>query len=86
MQIMNYAATYDYVILTHDLDFGIILALTHREKPSVIQIRSEDLYPDTIGKLVLNALSLGKNDLKSGALITVDSKRTRLRLLPFPSE
>lgn len=85
-EIMTYASTHGYVILTHDLDFGIILALTHREKPSIVQIRSEDLYTNTIGKLILNALTLGKADLELGALITVDQKRTRLRLLPFPSE
>jgi predicted nuclease of predicted toxin-antitoxin system len=85
-EIMTYASTHGYVILTHDLDFGIILALTHREKPSIVQIRSEDLYPSVIGKLILSALVLGRADLESGALITVDSKRTRLRLLPFPSE
>ncbi len=74
------------VILTHDLDFGAILAATHLEKPSVLQIRAEDLYPGVIGKLIVNALILGQNELEAGALITVDSKRTRLRLLPFPSQ
>jgi predicted nuclease of predicted toxin-antitoxin system len=83
---MAYANKNGYVIITQDLDFGAILAITHFEKPSVVQIRSDDLYPSTIGKLVVNALNQGKTDLDSGALITADLKRTRLRLLPFPSK
>jgi hypothetical protein len=46
----------NYVVLTHDLDFGTILAVTQGEKPSVVQIRSEDVSPDVIGKPVVNAL------------------------------
>jgi len=42
-EIMAYAAANDYVVLTHDLDFSAILAATHSEKPSVVQIRAEDV-------------------------------------------
>jgi predicted nuclease of predicted toxin-antitoxin system len=84
-EIMAYACADDCVVLTQDLDFSTILALTKVQKPSVVQIRSEDLDPNNIGKLVLSALVEGKASLESGALLTVDSKRTRLRLLPFPS-
>ncbi|WP_175443943.1 DUF5615 family PIN-like protein [Nitrosospira sp. Nsp13] len=33
-EIMAYANSHDYVVLTHDLDFGAILAAIHGEKPS----------------------------------------------------
>ena len=33
-EIMAYANAHDYVVLTHDLDFGAILAATHGEKPA----------------------------------------------------
>jgi predicted nuclease of predicted toxin-antitoxin system len=35
--IMAYAAARGYVVLTHDLDFGAILAATNGAKPSVVQ-------------------------------------------------
>jgi len=44
--IMAYASVHDYVVLTHDLDLGSILAATHGEKPSVVQIRAEDASHD----------------------------------------
>lgn len=37
-EIMLFARTNDYVVLTHDLDFSAILAATHGDKPSVVQI------------------------------------------------
>lgn len=33
-EIMRYALEHDGVVLTHDLDFGAILAATHGQKPS----------------------------------------------------
>ena len=80
---MAYAAANDYVVLTHDLDFSAILAATHGEKPSVVQIRAEDVNPDRIGAQVAAALRQMESELQEGALLTVDPNRTRLRLLPL---
>ena len=81
--IMAYARTHDFVVLTHDLDFGAILAATHGEKPSVVQIRADDVSPEVIGRQVLNALRQMAAELEAGALLTVDPSRTRLRVLPL---
>jgi predicted nuclease of predicted toxin-antitoxin system len=83
LEIMAYAKTNDYVVLTHDLDFGAILAATQGEKPSVVQIRSEQLNPDVIGKEVVMAMRQMAMELADGALVTVDPERTRVRVLPL---
>lgn len=57
--IMAFAKTYDYVVLTHDLDFGAILAATHGEKPSVVQIRAANLAAEVIGADVITAVRAG---------------------------
>ena len=80
---MAYASVNDFVVLTHDLDFGSILAATHGEKPSVVQIRAGDVSPDVIEKRVIDALRQMASELEQGALLTVDTNRTRLRLLPL---
>ena len=85
-EIMAFAKANGYVVLTHDLDFGAILAATHGEKPSVVQIRSEALSPDVIGKPVIAALMQMAAELEEGALLTLDPDRPRLRLLPLPSK
>ena len=55
---MAYARDHGWVILTQDLDFGTILAVTHGEKPSVIQIRSEDVSPEDPRRTRLRYLPL----------------------------
>ncbi len=82
-EIMAYASANDYVVLTHDLDFGAILAASHGKKPSVVQIRADDVSPDVIGKQVIAALRQMASELAEGVLLTVDPNRTRLRVLPL---
>jgi predicted nuclease of predicted toxin-antitoxin system len=82
-EIMAFAAAEDFVVLTHDLDFGAILAVTHGSKPSVVQIRSENLDPESIGRNIVLALRQMQTDLEAGALMTIDAKRVRLRVLPL---
>ena len=82
-EIMAYALANDSVVLTHDLDFSAILAATKRKKPSVVQIRADDVSPDVIGHQVLVALRQMESELAEGALITVEPDRTRLRVLPL---
>jgi predicted nuclease of predicted toxin-antitoxin system len=85
-EVMAYAAQHDYVVLTHDLDFSAILAATHGEKPSVVQIRTEDVSPQVIGSHVIAALRHMESELGAGALLTIDRRRTRVRLLPLISK
>lgn len=82
-EIMRHARDNDFVVLTSDLDFGTILAVTHGDKPSVVQIRSDDLCFESIGKQVVEALRQLADELQSGALVTIEPQRTRLRILPL---
>jgi len=82
-EIMSYAASQSYVVLTHDLDFGAILAATQRRKPSVVQLRASDVRPEVIGLQVVAALRQLQVELDNGALITVDPTKTRVRILPL---
>ena len=85
-EIMAFAAANNYVVVTHDLDFSAILAVTHGKKPSVIQIRCEDVSPEFIGKQTVAALRHMQAELEAGALLTIEVDRTRLRVLPIQSE
>jgi predicted nuclease of predicted toxin-antitoxin system len=84
-EIMGYAAGHDFVVLTHDLDFSAILAATKGKKPSVIQIRAQNINPEAVGATIIAALRHSAADLEAGALLTIDADRTRLRLLPLQS-
>ena len=80
---MAYAMSNDCIVLTHDLDFSAILAVTQGEKPSVVQIRADDVSPNAIGTQVVTALRQMESELEAGALLTIDPGRTRLNLLPL---
>lgn len=82
-EIMAYAREHGYIVLTQDLDFSAILAVTRGIKPSVVQIRSEDLSPDVIGPKVVGALRQLGAQLDAGALVSVEPHRTKVRLLPL---
>ena len=75
-----------HVVLTCDLDFGTILAVTHGDKPSVVQLRSDSLSHEDIGVQVVGALRQMEDELARGALVTVEPERTRLRVLTLPIE
>jgi predicted nuclease of predicted toxin-antitoxin system len=82
-EIMAYAREHDAVVLTHDLDFGAILAASGAEKPSVIQVRAEDVSPDRIGPQEVAAILQMSAELQAGALVTVEPLRNRLSVLPL---
>jgi predicted nuclease of predicted toxin-antitoxin system len=82
-ELMEWAASNDYVVLTADLDFGAILAAVRGTRPSVVQVRSDILTPHAIGDAVLAAIRQSRQELVDGALISVDAARARLRILPL---
>jgi len=82
-EILTYAKTHDYTILTNDLDFGFILAITQGNKPSVIQTRTGVLGPDRIGNIIIRAIRQLSVDIDQGALVTINPRKTRVSLLPL---
>ncbi len=84
-EILNYARTHGFVVLTHDLDFGAILAASGSQSPSVVQVRAEDTSPEAIGAPLLAGLRQMERELEAGALVTIEPGRLRLRLLPLRS-
>jgi predicted nuclease of predicted toxin-antitoxin system len=80
---MAYAVQTGSVVFTHDLDIGAILASTSGSQPSVLQLRSQDVSPESMGAPVLAALRQFSAELAAGALVTIDPTRSRVRLLPL---
>jgi predicted nuclease of predicted toxin-antitoxin system len=72
-----------YVVFTHDLDFGAILAATGIDSPSVIQIRSQDVTPLGMRKRILATLAQFAAELARGSLVSVDEASGRARILPI---
>lgn len=82
-QILGYAGSNGFTLFTHDLDFGMLLAVRKSPGPSVIQVRTQDVLPAAIGTLVLRAIEACYGQLETGAIVTVDIAQNRIRLLPL---
>jgi predicted nuclease of predicted toxin-antitoxin system len=82
-EIMEYASDNNLIVLTFDLDFSAILSSTHDLKPSIIQVRASILYAEQTVDFIAEDLLRNKHDLEKGAILTIDTKRARLRLLPL---
>lgn len=81
--IMEWARENRRVVFPHDLDYGAILFATGALSPSVIQIRHEDVRPAVVGELVTTSIVRAESELLSGALVTIDPRKTRITVLPL---
>ncbi len=82
--LMDWAGKHTYIVFTHDLDFGALLAATRAQGPSVIQVRTQDVTPTRLESMLVATLEAHAGVLADGALLTIDENRARIRLLPFP--
>lgn len=82
-EIFAYVKEYNYIVFTHDLDFGAILAATNANVPSVVQARTQDTMPSILGSRLLTAIRQFQNALEQGALLTLDEAKQRIRVLPL---
>ena len=80
---MNWALANGYIVFTHDLDFGAILAVTQANAPSAIQVRTQDVMPAHLEPMIVAALRQCEAELEAGALVIVHEGRLRVRMLPL---
>ncbi len=81
-EIIRRAAIEDRIVVTLDADFHTILALSQVQKPSIIRIRIEGLRAEGFSLLVQYVLSKCFDDLKTGAMLSVNQFQIRVRRMP----
>lgn len=84
-EVIAWAVSNNALLLTHDLDFGAILAASGDLKPSVLQLRTQDLTPDQLAPKLVDLVRRLATELEQGALVSFDPERARVRLLPLKS-
>ncbi|MCL2378517.1 MAG: DUF5615 family PIN-like protein [Defluviitaleaceae bacterium] len=82
-EIMDYARREGYAVLTCDLGFSAMLSATQGRKPSIVQIRNQGMSVKELAELIVSAIFQNADELEKGAILTVDSKQARVRLLPL---
>jgi len=81
--VLEWAKANNYVLFTHDLDFGAILAVTDFDSPSVIQLRKQDINPNNDQRELFDVLSRFNDEIEKGAIISIDKLGSRVRILPI---
>ncbi|MBX9579954.1 MAG: DUF5615 family PIN-like protein [Gemmataceae bacterium] len=82
--ILDWARANGHVILTHDLDFGRLLALSRAPGPSVVIVRDGGPSVPRFGAAVADVLRQYEAELRAGALVVLDDAvRRRVRVLPI---
>lgn len=71
------------IILTHDLDFSRIIALSRSHRPSVITFRLSDMQPSHVNHYLTQVLDRFSTLLDQGALVSVNEQAIRVRPLPI---
>ena len=83
VEILAWANEHEFVLITNDLDFSAILAAGAVDGPSVVQLRTQDLLSESAARIVARALAAHREDIKRGALLSIDEGGTRVRMLPL---
>lgn len=71
------------IVLTFDLDFGDILAVSGRETPSVIIFRLRNQTPAAVTPRLFRVIDDCAAELDSGAIVIVEDEGFRVRRLPI---
>lgn len=82
-EIFRWAGERGYVVFTHDLDFSAILAASHAQLPSVVQVRTRDTLPGGIEATLVSALRRFSQEIETGAILVIEEGRQRVRILPL---
>jgi predicted nuclease of predicted toxin-antitoxin system len=82
-EILQKARAEGSVLLTHDLDFGDLLAASGESLPSVVTFRLRNMKPDKVIERLTWILSNCERALRHGSIVTVTESHARVHPLPI---
>ena len=85
-RIVAKAQEEERTIVTHDLDFGRIVALSGHSVPSIVTLRLSNMTPARVNTALQAVLDDGAQSLERGALVTVTDGGIRIRPLPIETD
>jgi predicted nuclease of predicted toxin-antitoxin system len=82
-EILHKARCEGSILLTHDLDFGDLLAASKAALPTVVIFRLRNMRPEQVNQYLTGIIANYSADLKQGAIVTVSEGGIRMRTLPL---
>lgn len=82
-EIVAWATANDRVVITQDLGFAAVVALSGATRPSIVTLRLSDPRVETVNRILETVLPALEEPVMAGAVITVRDRRVRIRQLPL---
>ena len=82
-EIVDWAVAHERAVLTQDLDFSDIVALSGAGRPSLITLRLSDSRVDNVNRVLSSVLFRLESQVSNGIAVTVEDSRVRIRRLPI---
>lgn len=82
-QILAKAKAEERILLTHDLDFGELLAISRANFPSIVTFRLRDMRPENVNRHLEEIIAAHAHSLLQGVAMTVTENRLRIHPLPI---
>jgi predicted nuclease of predicted toxin-antitoxin system len=82
-EILSLARRENRVVVTHDLDFSALVALSGMGLPSLITLRLSTSEPEIVTQKLLETAPLLTEMLREGCAVTIEDGAVRVRKLPI---
>lgn len=82
-EILELARREGWTVLTQDLDFSTLLALSGQAAPSLVTLRLSSTDPHTATRRLLELSPILEQALEMGCAITIEDQTVRVRRLPI---
>lgn len=82
-EVLAKAARENRILLTMDLDFGYLVAISEQILPAVIIFRLSDERSEIVNSRLSEVLVKCAGDIQSGVIISVSDRTIRIRRLPI---
>ena len=81
--IFDRATLEERVLVSANTDFGTLIALRRKSRPSLILLRRTSRHPNDQLSLLLTILPSLEKNLEEGSIVVLEDTRIRLRPLPI---
>ncbi len=84
-EILGKARAEGRTLITQDLDFSALLALSGESQPSLVTLRLLNTDPDLVTRRLRTVLPQIEESLSGGCAVTIEDHGVRIRRLPLRS-
>ena len=81
-EVLKKARVENRILLTHDLDFGELVAASGERLPSVVVFRLRNMHPTRVNHYLQGIVTEYRDSLEEGVIVSVSEGQIRSRPLP----